>query len=444
MSNIDDRECCYKLLYDCFDKQTFSNLAINENNVSDFVRAAFYGTITYLESIDFLVKLSSKKDVASMDTATKTIVRFGAWQILFSEKVPDYAAVSSSVNLAKKYAKSSSGFINHVLRSLADLSLEERDITKYKPEVATSLKSEIFGVFKKYYGRERAISIGRAFLNAPKLSIRVNTLKTSKDELKASLISQGFAISDSTFIPDALIIDSVGSVSLDNCEAFKNGEFFVQSESAMLASLVASPKKGDSILDCCSAPGGKSTHMAELCGDACEITSLDINSSRLELIEENKKRLGINSIVCKVADSTNLTNTLDTDVKYDLVTTDVPCSGLGLLSRKPDIRQTISYERIQELLPKQQKILCEASNFVKQGGTLIYSTCTINGAENEMQVKKFLDSHEDFYSEDISEYLPSNLVIDDNRKELCKNGMITLLPDIDGCDGFFIARLRRK
>ncbi len=444
MASIDDREYCYKLLLDCFDKQSFSNLQINGSNASDFVRAAFYGTITYLEAIDFMVKLASGKQVSSMDSKTATIVRFGAWQILFSEKVPDYAAVSSSVNLAKKYAKSSTGFINHVLRSLADMPKEERDITKYKPEVATALKSEIFGVFKKAYGRDRAISIGRAFLNAPSLTIRVNILKTTKDDLKKSLMNQGFKISDSNFIPDALVIDSVGDVALDKCDAFINGEFFVQGESAMLASLVASPKKGDKILDCCSAPGGKSTHMAELAGDECSITSLDVNKSRLELIEENIKRLNLKSISCKVADSTNLSATLDEDEKYDIVTCDVPCSGLGLLSRKPDIRLTITYDRIQELLPKQQKILNEASKFVKEGGTLIYSTCTINRAENEEQVNKFLAENPDFYAEDISIYLPSKIIIDDERKVSIKEGMITLLPDIDKCDGFFIARLRRK
>ncbi len=444
MSNIDDRECCYKLLFDCFDKQAFSNLALNGSNASDFVRAAFYGTITYLESIDFLVKLASGKSVASMDTRTATIVRLGAWQILFSEKVPDYAAVSSSVDLCKKYAKSSVGFVNHVLRSLSDLPEEKRDISIYKPEVATSLKSEIFGVFKKCYGKERALSIGKAFLNTAELSIRVNTLKIDKSSLKKSLSDDGFKVSDAHFIEDALIINSVGNTPLDNCKAFLNGEFFVQAESAMLASIIANPCKNDTILDCCSAPGGKSTHLAELCGDECSITSLDVNSSRLELIKENTARLGISSINCKVADSTNLGQTLNPDTKFDIVTCDVPCSGLGLISRKPDIRLTISYDRIQELLPKQYKILCEASAYVKNGGSLIYSTCTINCAENELQVRKFLEEHEEFYADDITDLIPSGIILDDDRKALAKAGMITLFPDTDKCDGFFIARLRRK
>lgn len=444
MAKIDDREYCYKLLFDCFDKQAFSNLALNGSSASDFVRAAFYGTITYLEAIDFMVKLASGKSVSTMDTPTATIIRFGAWQILFSEKVPDYAAVSSSVELSKKYAKSSKGFINHVLRSVADLPLEDRDITKYKPEVATSLKSEIFGIFKKNYGRDRAISIGRSFLEVPSLSIRVNVLKTDKESLRNSLIKDGFKVTDSNFIEDALIVTSVGDIALDKCDAFVKGEFFVQSESAMLASIVTNPQKGDKILDCCSAPGGKSTHMAELTNDEAKITSLDVNASRLELIKENVERLGISSINCQVADSTKLAQTFDTNDKYDIVACDVPCSGLGLLARKPDIRLTISYERIQELLPKQQNILCEASSFVKEGGVLIYSTCTVNRAENEEQVRTFLESHPDFRAEDITNYLPKKLIMDEERTETAKKGMITLLPDTDGSDGFFIARLRRE
>ena len=444
MAADSQRDLCYKLLYRYSEQNTFTNLMFRSEGVTDFVRAAVYGTITYLIAIDHIVRVASGKEVDKMDIPTATIVRFGTWQLLFSDKVPSYAAVSSSVELAKRYCPKSSGFINAILHKVDELSPEQKDIDSYKPNIACALKPEIFGIFKRDHGRERALSIGKALLNVAPTTIRINPLKLSKEQAIAELEREGFTVSDGHFVPEALTLVKSEGAGIDSCQAFKDGDFFVQGEGAMLATLVASPKKGDRILDVCAAPGGKSTHMAQTVSDECEILSLDINDSRLELIRDNAVRLGIKSVTAIKADSTDLRSTLSDTASFDIVLADVPCSGLGLMSGKPDIRHSISYERISELIPKQRLILDNASEYVKSGGTLIYSTCTVNRDENEEQVRAFLDDHPDFYAEDITPFLPDRLIIDEKRSEDIKGGMITLLPDIDLCEGFFIARMKRR
>ena len=444
MSETSERETCYKLLYKYFEHETFSNLMLKDEGVTDFVRAAVYGTITYLIAIDHVIRHASGKDVSAMDPKTRTIVRFGCWQLLFSEKVPEYAAVSSSVELCKKFNPSSSGFVNAVLRKVQGLPSEQKDISFYKPNIACSLKPEVYGIFKRDYGAERALSIGKALLRIQPTTIRVNTLKTTKEDLSSFLSSEGFKVSEASFVPEALTIVPSEGKNIDESDAFRDGLFFVQGEGAMLASIIAAPSVGDSILDTCAAPGGKSTHMAQLTGDSASILSLDINDSRLELIRQNLKRLGINSVEVQKGDSTDLRSSLPSSSSFDVVLCDVPRSGLGLMSGKPDIRHTISYERIQELLPKQQQILSGASSYVKKGGTLVYSTCTLNRDENEKQVEAFLESHPDFYADDLMQFLPSGIILDQKRKEDAACGMITILPDEDGCEGFFVARLKRR
>ncbi len=445
MAQTADREKCIDYLYECLEEGAFSNLIMNGENVSDFSRAAVYGTITYCFAIDFLIKHICGESIPEMDPYTRTIIRFGAWQILFSEKVPSYAAVSTSVELAHKYRPGSAGFVNAVLRKLAASSEEERNISNYRPEVAISLKPELYGVLKKCYGKDHAISIGKSFLTPSELTVRYNACVTNRTAVKADLERDGFDVHDGHFMPEALIIAPTPGVRIDTSRSFVSGEYFVQSEGAMLASRIADPKPGERILDCCSAPGGKATHMAELTGDQCEIICLDINRSRLKLIEQNAERLGIHGISCMEADSTDIARTLPREKSgFDIVTADVPCSGMGLLGRKPDIRHTLSYDRINELYPIQRAILESASSYVKSGGRLIYSTCTLNRAENEAMLQAFLDSHDDFYAEDISPFLPAKLIIDCERAADAARGYITLFPDRDLCDGFFVGRLVRR
>lgn len=426
------RENAYTMLYEVLENGGFSNLVIRSGESDAFTTALFYGTIARCHTIDFLLKHFAKTDIAECDPETRTLLRMGAWQIFFSEKVPSFAAVSTTVELCKKVHKSSTSYVNAILRKLSEADYDE---SSFKPEVQTSLKSEIFGILKKSYGRDRALDIGKALLERPDITVRTNILKTTRDELKESLIKSGVTVRDAHFMKDALIIDGT---NIETLSEFKDGLFFVQNEAAQLASIVADPDKDISILDCCAAPGGKSTHLAELTSDSAKITSLDINESRLELIRENAVRLGLENISVSSGDSTKAF-----EGTYDMVMCDVPCSGLGLMGRKPDIRLTISYDRIAELLPKQKQILQNAADAVRPGGKLIYCTCTLNRAENEERIEQFLIDNPDFSPVDITDIVPE-ILNDDLRREGLKRGMITLYPDIDGCDGFFVCRLERS
>ena len=444
-----DKELCFLLLYRVLEEGAYSNLVLKQADRYAHetggsiarVRAFLYGTVTYLYSIDFLIKHITKKDCDMMNPEVRTVIRLGAWEILFSKATPDYAACSTSVELIKRYRPEAAGFVNAILRKLAAAPAETKDINNYKPEIVTSLKPEIFGLLKKAYGREGALSIGKAFLVPSKISIRFDPGKISKETLRIELETEGFEVAESDFIPGSLKLLS-GLNGLQSSELFKRGVFFVQSEAAMLAGLIAAPEAGMKILDCCAAPGGKSTHMAEICGDDCSILSTDISESRLSLIEENIKRLGLRSIKTKQMDATDMKELEDRS--FDLVVADVPCSGLGLLGRKPDIREQISYNGIMDLLPVQAAILSEASSKVKAGGALVYCTCTLNPDENRGQVDRFLSEHDNFEICDISGLVPPELIIDDERKAGLISGNITLRPDIDGTDGFYICKMIRR
>jgi 16S rRNA (cytosine967-C5)-methyltransferase len=220
----------------------------------------------------------------------------------------------------------------------------------------------------------------------------------------------------------------------------------VQDEAAMLAAILMNPKAGWKVLDVCSAPGGKACHMAEKMGDKGRILALDINESRLQMVEENQARLGLTCIDTALADALILSEELaEYKGYYNAVLADAPCSGLGLLLRKPDIRHTMTYEKMNDLLTVQETILDQAALFVRPGGTLMYSTCTINPHENDGQADAFLAKHENFEEYPFDDILPGKTVL---RTEAhlaeAKHGRLKLLPDEDGCDGFYIARFRRK
>lgn len=447
-----DRELCFLMLYEVWENDGFSNLVIKKaDSIASelgrslkFVRAMFYGTLSYTYAIDFLVRHITKNDVSEMDPVSRIAVRMSVWQQVFSEGgIPDYAACSTAVDIVKKYNPKSANFVNAVLRKFADAPDAQKYLEQYKPSIRISLKPEIYGVLKMYYGKQRAIDIGKAFLRPANVTVRFNPDKVTAAELSKSLASDGVETTASSFMPQALKIVG-GPRGIETTKAFSEGKIFVQNEAAMLASVIADPKPGDKILDCCAAPGGKSTHMAEITRDRCEITSMDINESRLKLIEQNAERLGLSSIKVVEGDATKLSDDKSTNGTYDIVLCDVPCSGMGLLGRKPDIRQRITFDRIQDLLPIQIKILSEASKKVKPGGALIYCTCTLNKEENEDIVEEFLSENPDFSRVSIVDYIPDLLTMDPDRQEDVEQGQITLFPDTDGCDGFYICRMERK
>ncbi len=446
-----ERELCFLMLYQVYFEGAFSNLVLKKADKAaaslgkklDFTRAMLYGTLTYTFTIDFLIRHITKEEPDEMDPVTRTLIRMAVWQLQFGDNIPDYAVTDSSVEIAKKYNHKVSGYVNAVVRKYASAPEAKKYLEQYKPGIRTSLKPEIYGIFKKDFGKSRAYDIGMAFLKPSGTTIRFDSSKITTKDLISELSAMGIKAVPAKIIKDAVEITG-GLKGLENSEIYSKYGMFIQGEAAMLASLIAAPSEGNKILDCCSAPGGKSTHMASLCHDNCKILSCDINEARLQLVTDNAERLGLKSISVKCCDASKIAKeNKDQRKSFDLVLCDVPCSGLGLIGRKPDIREKITYERIEELLPIQQAILDSAAKMVCPGGTLVYCTCTLNSDENENQVNAFLEEHKSFHTVSIGKYLPDTISMDDDRKESADNGMITLYPDTDGCEGFFICRMEK-
>ena len=406
-----ERELCFLMLYWVYEKDAYSNLVIKkadkiasaEGRKIDFARAMLYGTLTYTFTIDFLIRHITKEETELMDPVVRTAVRMAVWQIQFGNNIPAYAAVDASVEITKKYNPKASGYVNAVLRKFAEAPEAKRYLDQFKPGIKVALKPEIYGILKK----------------------------------------EGITAVKGSFIPDCVEI-TAGLNGLENSECFNKYGMFVQGQGAMLASHVAHPRVADKILDCCAAPGGKSTHMAQMCRDDLYIYAVDINESRLKLIQDNCERLGLTSIETICADASTISkDDKDSKKSYDIVLCDVPCSGLGLLGRKPDIRDKFTYDELDELIPLQYQILEHAAKMVRPGGTLIYCTCTLNSDENRNQVETFLSEHKKFHTVPIDKYLPEGIYMDEEREESVANGMITLLPNKDKCEGFFICRMER-
>ena len=439
MEKTNDRELPFRCLYECYSRgKAFDPSSVRED-LSDLALASIEGTLTYSYSIDQIILERTGKDVRSMDDITAVLVRYGAWQILFSVKIPDYAAVDTTVALAKKYSKKSAGFVNAVLRRLTEIPEEERTLEGRRPEIETGIKPELFGILKKSFGRDKALSVARAFLKVPPLTVRFDPTLIGKEDLIKKASELGMEVSGGSFMPECINIVS-GRNLLIKSGLFEKERLFIQGEGAMLASHIADPKEGQRILDCCSAPGGKTTHMAALSGGKADITALELKENRAEKTIRNVERLGITCVSHVTGDA----RSYRAKSPFDTVLIDAPCSGMGLLGSKPDIRVLLTYEKVMELTAIQKDILDNMAENVAPGGRLIYCTCSVNREENDVQFDSFLDRHGDFCADDITHFIPSDIIIDSERAEGLRRGRITLLPDSDGCEGFFIAAARRR
>lgn len=457
MRAFDDeaRYTAYECLYEVLENQGYSNLVLSSklrktplsSSEKSFATALFYGTVTRVYTLDAVLNHFLKNKVEDLDPQVRTTLRMGAWQILYSYGVKDYAAVDSIVSLTKQVShQGAAKMVNAVLRKV---SSEGKDwlsrVSSKNLSVHYSVKPEIAGCFVKWYGQEKAAAILSAYLNTPKVTIRQNPLSgLSRESFLSELQADGISFVKSEVLDYAYELS--GDVTDLSCEkSYQLGRFSVQSLSAMLVGHIACPKAGMTVLDTCSAPGGKTTHMAECMEDQGRIDALDANEIRLKMVGEAAERLGIHIIRTMPYDATYLKEEREVLLpEYDLVLCDVPCSGLGLLHRKPDIRLSMSYEKIQNLLPVQASILDNSCLRVKKGGLLVYSTCTVNPNENEKQIEAFLNRHPDFEMVPFERLLPEVMRNQERMLLGAKAGMLTLLPDEEDFDGFFIAKLRRK
>ncbi|MCX7711935.1 MAG: 16S rRNA (cytosine(967)-C(5))-methyltransferase RsmB [Clostridia bacterium] len=443
------REVALKILFDINEKGAYSNISINkylegyELKEIDraFITELVYGTAKWKLTIDWIISQFSSIKIRKISPWILNILRLGTYQILYTDKVPESAACNESVKLSKKYGHAaSSGFVNGVLRGIA----RNRDKIKYpdrKNDFENYLSvrySHPLWMVKEWvarFGGEFTESLLESNNSVPEFIVRVNTVKTSKQSLIERLTAEGIEAENGRYVEEAVTFKNPSSIAKMN--TFKEGLFQVQDESSMLVGKVLDPKPGEVVLDVCSAPGGKATHIAQLMGNRGKVIARDIHEHKIKIIHEAAARLGLDIVDAELFDATVL------DEKWvgkaDRVLVDAPCTGLGILRRKPDIKWARNIEDRTEITALQKKILDIASKYVKPGGVLVYSTCTIESEENEEIVKDFLGNNKDFESSDFSDLLPEVLC-----KPTAAQGMIQFYPNTDKIDGFFISKIKRK
>lgn len=406
-----------------------------------FASAMIYGTLSRVYSIDWLLGKASHKPLAKLEPWVRTILRMAVWQMIWARTVSIPAAIDESVHLANWLTNpGAAGYVNATLRRLSREPFE----LPTGQAVSYSLSPEIFGYLRKWYGPVEAQLLAEAFLTEDiSVTARVNCFRSSADHLIAELMAEGVAASPGRYCPEALRLDLSGR-PVRGLRAWQRGDLMIQDEAAMLVGHGASPKQGQLIIDLCAAPGGKTCHLAELTADKSRILAFDINPERLALVQESAERLSLSSIKCRAGDATGAGMDPLLRESADLVLADVPCSGLGLLARKPEIRLSMNHLKIVGLYPLQEAILNYAATLVRPGGILIYSTCTINPAENIERIQAFLAENANrFELDSLTSHLPDSLLVHDDLAASAALGWIQLLPHRHSMDGFFIARLRR-
>ncbi len=439
------REAAFEVLYRVESDASYSNLTLDkvqkENNLqgrdASFCTALVYGVLERQLTLDYIIRQYSSVRLKKIETKALIILRMGVFQLLYMDSVHSGAAVNESVNLAKKLKlQKASGFINGLLRSFvrAELSYkmpEKSDKVKYL-SVKYSCPEDIVKLWLSSYPENLVEDMLSSFMGRPELSLRVNTLKTDRESLKNELNALGVKVENAALSENALLVSSTGS--LESLKPFKEGDFYVQDISSVICSELVAPKESEKVADVCAAPGSKSFSMALLANDKAKISSFDLYPHKVELIKNSAKRLKITSINASVRDALTEDNSLIG--QFDVVLCDAPCSGLGVIGRKPEIRNR-AIDDINSLPELQYSILSNTAKLLKTGGRLFYSTCTLNPKENNEIADKFLSEHKDF--EAIALNIPENI----KRGTDEPVNQLTLFPHINGTDGFFISAFKK-
>ena len=428
------REIAYRSLIRIEKDKRYSSLEIESCISSSDLQGedkAFYTRLVYgvLErriTLDYVISSYSSKGISRLDLSTLVLLRLGAYQILFLDKVPASAAVNECVKLASRYSSRSKGFINAILRKISllngiPLPDKESDLCRYY-SVKYSLPEEICRIWMKDYP-EHGERIFELVNSTPFITLRLNDLKVNAN---TDAVPGGISYERCQNAPHGLRLKE--HVSIDKLD-FESGLYYVQDEASQIAVEALDAREGHTLIDVCSCPGGKSFGCAINMNNKGRIYSFDIHQSKLSLIESGAKRLGIGIISTFSHDSTLAKNELLEQA--DRVICDVPCSGLGVVAKKSDLRYK-DLSTLNELCEIQYKILKESSRYLKCGGYMIYSTCTLRKAENEDTVNRFLKENPDF------SLVPFKV------GQIESDGMLTLIPYIHGTDGFFVAKLTKN
>lgn len=427
------RQTAFEILNKINKDNAYSNLlldsVLDKSDLSQidkaFVSVLVYGVVERMISLDFEISLYLKQPFKKLKPQVLTILRMGAYQILFMDKIPSAAAINESVKLTKSNGCTfASGLVNAVLRKIDTNGITVTDNLSVKysaPEWLVKLWCEA-------YGEDHAIKLLEAALGETDVTVRVNTLLTDSDSLVNKLADEGIYAEKSMVLDNVLDIKNSGP--LHKTQSYSDGLFHVQDLASQLCCKALNVKENDIVIDICSAPGGKSFTLSQYMNNTGKIYSCDIHEHRLKLIENSAERLGITNITTFLNDGSVFNDMLP---YADKILCDVPCAGLGVIRKKPEIRykHPDEFDKLPEL---QYSILCVSAKYLKVGGVLVYSTCSLNPAENEEVINKFLDEHSNF---------ESVRVLPDIERYGEMTDHLTLMPHIHNCDGFFISAVKK-
>ena len=437
---MENRGIVLDILSEVLDKGSFVHLVLNQAlqkyqylDKSDraFITRVTEGTLEYLLQIDYIINKYSKTKTDKMKPLIRNLLRMSVYQILYMDRVPDSAVCNEAVKLAvKRRFTGLKGFVNGVLRTI---SREKASLVFDSPSLAYSIPQWMYGMWEKEYGSAKAEMIAASFLEDRPTWVRCNLSRALREAILNSLDSQGVMVKELDCLPSVLAIS--GYDYMEGLECFQNGWIQVQDATSAFVGELADPKEGDYIIDVCAAPGGKSLHLADKMKGTGMVEARDLSYQKTALIEENVARSGAANIKAVVWDA--LVPDEDAREKADIVIADLPCSGLGIIGKKPDIKYNMTIDKMRELSRLQRDILSVVWQYVKPGGTLVYSTCTIDPMENEGNAMWL---SENFPLEPVD--LSGRLGADFDEPSL-KDGRIQFLPGIHPFDGFFISVFRR-
>lgn len=450
-NSVNGREIVLEILLEVTEKGQFSHIVLRDTlgkyqyldkRDRAFITRTVDGTLEHMIEIDYILDQFSKVKVRKMKPVIRAILRSAVYQLKYMDSIPDRAVCSEAVKLASRKGLSGlKGYVNGVLRNIA----RDADRVRYPDDrmeelsIRYSCPAWILELWSRTYDTDLIEKMLADFQREKPLTIRCCLNKTTPGQLQTELERDGVSVEQHPYLPYAFCIS--GFDHLDELDAFRKGLFTVQDISSMLVSEIAGPHAGAKVIDVCAAPGGKALHMAEkllIAGQGNgHVEARDLTETKTDMIRENIRRLGLDNVsaVCMDASVPDQASAGTADI----VIADLPCSGLGVIGKKPDLRYRSSPEGTESLIRLQRQILSCVQEYVKPGGVLMYSTCTVNPGENEENVKWFLQHYPDFEAVDFSEMLCTEL-----RDSVDAAGWMQLLPGIHRSDGFFIAKMKRK
>lgn len=452
------REIALKALYKIDKEQAYSNIVLNDeikqnrNKINDkdigLISEIVYGVTTWKLTIDEIIKKYSKIRLKKISPWILNILRMGTYQIIFLDKIPKSAAVNESVNLAKRYGHaSSSNFTNAILRKIEKQDYEEFFQIKDDVERISKINSMPVWIIEELMKNntiEEVEDICKNLNLRPEIIIRINKLKITKEEIMRKLEDVNIEYKEIPSMEDFLVLNKIKNI--ENLELFKDGLFTVQDVSAGLTAVVLNPQENDNVLDACSAPGGKTTYIAELMHNKGKIEAWDIHEHRTKLVENAAKRLELKIIETNVQDATIYKD--EYKEKFDKILLDVPCLGIGVLKRKPDIKWQKNEKDIKEISKIQYKILENCSKYLKKNGKIVYSTCSIFKEENEDVIEEFMKNNSNFNVEKFDFEKNEQLKDEKNANEFfqkyIKNCKYLQVYQNEKTDGFFICKMAKN